>query len=1057
MSEFNTNAAAKLNRIAAKDIEEKMRPLRMSPTENSKRRWVWELIQNAKDKAAIDFPEEKVSILISLNQDTLEFCHNFGYFSTDNVEGLIYQISSEDKDRDETDSTEPPKATGRFGTGFMTTHLLSEKVNVKGFYKNKDGYLQKIKFPLDRSGRQLMQLISSIEESFECAEDSLIKSPKISKVNFKDLNTTFQYELNEKGKKTAHIGINDLKISLPYTLLFVDRIKSVMIKNNGENLTYDKKNIDNLTDTIRIVEIERQKDNQIDKLYFVHLSKGLTNIAIQVKKDKEKIYIKPFDRNIPKIFLDFPLIGTERFNFPVIVNNPFFEPTEPRDGVFLTDEVDEHIINNKKIINEAIELYFVLLNYAIASQWENLYILARTDLPEEKDWISGDWYKNEVQSTLRAKLLKAEVVDTDNPEKPRIAIENALFPYHRLKETRLKIWELTNPIHRNRLPKKEHIEAWYEIIRQPWYKKSWEEKIRYELENLVNHIHKLLDIGNLAKCINKTNEETFAYLNQVIEFVVGEKPELLEDYAIIPNQYDVFKNKDNLHTDDRIPEELKDVLKTLNKDWREILKSRKISDCILSRSKKIDDIVNDINKVIKQIKQEDNSNIKDAVLLIVSCFPNAKDIPKRRDSLWNFARDFYRQELEKRVLENWIPSIWEEADKWLITNLCAKISQVKSVAALTNHLNQDGLEWLGNFATFLISEELDEYLNKYTILPNQNGDFEKKKFLFVDQDIDDSLKDILGRLGYDCRSELLENAISIDLDGKVKTSKDIAQEIRERVQEILGREGIRERTEENKEIFSDLLVWFHEKERLAKDIFGNLYEKRHRLRSDEEIIADIKLRQDLENNQNNYTMEEILNLVNTPRENYFEIPSGLSKDKLEEILRKYQDEKDKEINKTDYSYSTDIDSLLISLGVATPEEFEKAKQKFAANKEISAKLHSMSNYSRSEYFSKLEYVLEIIERAKENVKKYLSNQDNYNCESWHEESLTVIAGVTKDGKNIKVVVRPSDGGQVILYYPSEFDALEKPYTEFWVDDGTLQEQVTLGKVLKRMEITWIPW
>jgi len=35
MSEFNNNAIAVLNRLTAKKIEEKMRPLRMSPTEFS--------------------------------------------------------------------------------------------------------------------------------------------------------------------------------------------------------------------------------------------------------------------------------------------------------------------------------------------------------------------------------------------------------------------------------------------------------------------------------------------------------------------------------------------------------------------------------------------------------------------------------------------------------------------------------------------------------------------------------------------------------------------------------------------------------------------------------------------------------------------------------------------------------------------------------------------------------------------------------------------------------------------------------------------------------------
>jgi len=67
---------------------------------------------------------------------------------------------------------------------------------------------------------------------------------------------------------------------------------------------------------------------------------------------------------VPRLFCDFPLLGTESFPFPVIINNPTFNPTEPRDGIFLTKnkrsgaQCDE----NRTIIEEAYALYLVLLD-----------------------------------------------------------------------------------------------------------------------------------------------------------------------------------------------------------------------------------------------------------------------------------------------------------------------------------------------------------------------------------------------------------------------------------------------------------------------------------------------------------------------------------------------------------------------------------------------------------------------------------------------------------------------------------------------------------------------
>lgn len=1042
MSEFNNDAIAVLNRITAKKIEEKMRPLRMSPTENSKRRWIWELLQNAKDKAAIDFPEQKVSVFINFNQNFIEFCHNFGCFTRKNIEGIIRQISSDDKDREEVDKTELPKTTGRFGTGFMTTHLLSEKVNVKGIYKNNDDSFQKIEFPLDRSGRNISKLIESINYSFDCADNSLLTSPKSTSIDFNDFHTIFRYELDEKGKNIAKIGLNDLEVSLPYTLLFIDRIKYVKLTVNNEDTIYDKKEPYNLTSDIKIIEFDKTQNGQTKRLYFAYLSKELTSIAIQIDKIDSQVVIKPFDKITPKLFLDFPLIGTEDFNFPVVINNPFLEPTEPRDGVFLTNEADEHIISNKNAIQDAIYLYFILLEYAANNNWQNLYLLAITNLPKEKDWIAKDWYKSEVQKVLRAKLLKSEIVYTDNLQQPKITLENALFPHHISKIKISKIWEFASALWNNRLPKKEHIDFWYEII-----DKSWEKDLHYDLKKLVSNIASLSNVSQLASRTNQNEEEALHWLNQAIEFIVAEEPRLLTDFAVIPNQYNEFRKREELYIDDNVPKELKDVLKTLQEDWRSKLKNRKITACDLAKNKGINDIVVRINQIIKE-----NSNlcIKNAVLELISCFSEDSNFPQFRHTVWKLAKDFYQDVPEQKGLESWISTVWEECDKWLVRTLIQDISHKQNISNLTNHLSQDSLTWLNNFVTFVVNQGFEAYLNEYAILPNQQGIFKKRRELFVDHKIDDVLKDILEDLNCDCRSELLATEISLNIDDKAQKSSDIAHKISEKVEQILKSEGIGPRQEQHKQIFAKLLLWFHENEYLAKKIFVNFYEKRHRLRSDEEIIADIKFRQALLTNSNGYTEEEIVKLVNTPKNNLVIIPPGISKEKLEEILQQLKEDQYKEIREQEPEYLNSPQELLISLGIYTPEELERAKQRFARTN-IGSILYRISGYFD------FEYVQRIIERAKRNVKAYLNSKSNYNCDNWHEESVTVIAGVRKDDRPIKIVIRPSDGRRVIIYYEFEFNTLESPDTELWIDDGTLQEIATLGKVLKKIGTNWIPW
>ncbi len=137
--------------------------------------------------------------------------------------------------------------------------------------------------------------------------------------------------------------------------------------------------------------------------------------------------------------------------------------------------------------------------------------------------------------------------------------------------------------------------------------------------------------------------------------------------------------------------------------------------------------------------------------------------------------------------------------------------------------------------------------------------------------------------------------------------------------------------------------------------------------------------------------------------------------------------------------------MLISLGISSLDELERAKS-FYHNTWIGNCLGCIpSNY---DYYSAFQYVQEIIQRAKENIYLYLSNHPDYNCDNWNEESITVINGIYKKDRPIKIVVRPSDGGQVIIYYPEEYQALESPDTELWIDNDQIQRILTLGQILK---------
>jgi hypothetical protein len=65
--------------------------------------------------------------------------------------------------------------------------------------------------------------------------------------------------------------------------------------------------------------------------------------------------------------------------------------------------------------------------------------------------------------------------------------------------------------------------------------------------------------------------------------------------------------------------------------------------------------------------------------------------------------------------------------------------------------------------------------------------------------------------------------------------------------------------------------------------------------------------------------------------------------------------------------------------------------------------------------------------------------------------------VKKNGRDINLVIRPSDGQKVHVFYGAEFNALKHENTEFWIDNGTQDPEIlTIGKILEYTGTEVIP-
>lgn len=105
---------ALLDNMYISNVHNRLRQLD-HPQENDSKRWIWELIQNAKDSIVQDNSRETVDIKVIVKDGSIIFKHNGSPFTAEAQMGLLYKYSGKKGNDSE--------STGRFGTVFLTVVL----------------------------------------------------------------------------------------------------------------------------------------------------------------------------------------------------------------------------------------------------------------------------------------------------------------------------------------------------------------------------------------------------------------------------------------------------------------------------------------------------------------------------------------------------------------------------------------------------------------------------------------------------------------------------------------------------------------------------------------------------------------------------------------------------------------------------------------------------------------------------------------------------------------------------------------------------------------------
>src|SRR5690606_30604433 len=394
---------------------------------NHAKRAIWELFQNAVDLSP------SCEIDIKLSDTELIFSHNGVPFTMHTLDCLFTQVSSKTLTERKLEREEADPI-GQYGTGFMTSHSFGDVVKVSGAIQDEpevenDGksVLGHIKFTdleIDRSTQDWEKLCDQISHLRSTVTQLLSEEPTFDELP----KTVFKFGFNnDLNKRRAFDATESLKVILPYVMIFNDRLKKVtVIDNQGNTTTYIKNEIEESGEHFFTREI--RINNESKRINYLKTDRLTIVLPIESGLPADGFIGKALTlpASLPRLFLFYPLIGTEHFGFNFVIHSKNFQPTEPRDGLHLNSENEKNKIEelaNQKLMQEASDLIFSFLENNL-SKIQNPYLLAEINFSVSSDDAELNKYFTEFKEKWTNKFKPLPFVETQTT---RIAAQKAVF------------------------------------------------------------------------------------------------------------------------------------------------------------------------------------------------------------------------------------------------------------------------------------------------------------------------------------------------------------------------------------------------------------------------------------------------------------------------------------------------------------------------------------------------------------------------------------------------------------------------------------------------------
>jgi hypothetical protein len=577
-------------------------------------RWPFELFQNALD-AGPRAGRSLVAIHIRRESSKLVFEHDGAPFTSPELAALLSGGSSKEFESEVT--------TGRFGTGFLVTHVLAERTDLRGLLAAPTGF-EEFRLTLDRGGDEaaILENIRSCDQAVRAAKPVDLDGA---------LSARFEYKITES--ETLDLGFHALRRALPYIYATRPMLGRIVLE-----LGADCTEVWTAEETLRqaidggFVEYRtiRASDGQND-LPELRICRFLTEAdaaaasMVLIEQTEGGWKVRLPEAGAPRVHREYPLrsSGFVPINF---VMDGKFEPDQERSRLLMSP-------SDKELLSVALRAAVVGVKFGTDQNWKGAHLLARARTPssafDAEDRHELKWWTDRL-AMFASELAAFPIVECATRFLPAIASNGPtadfviprLLPTSTEDETTVeRLWPLVDAA-TDLDPANAEIAGDWTQTAEGWHSLGLRLN-RITVSKLAEYVRKDAQRLDQLRVAGPPTRWLAKYLDLVGECWSNRKGvELSALSGMLPNQKEVLRSPGDLQRDDGVSKQLKEVCDEIGLDVRSQLLLDGLTDFVESEG--LRHLAETIEKAVARTVCEPMV-IHDAIAQLDAALPEEKD------------------------------------------------------------------------------------------------------------------------------------------------------------------------------------------------------------------------------------------------------------------------------------------------------------------------------------------------------------------------------------------------------------------------------------------------